>query len=663
MRYKIPKEIPVVFHNGSTYDYHFITKELVKEFEGNFECLGKNTEKYITFSVPIRKRIENKDMEITYKVKFIDSFRFMATSLSKLVDNLTESIHNNKCLDCNSCLDYVRITKNEKLLLKCFKCDIYYKKKSNKDLIKKFKNKYSFCNNDLNKFILLLRKGVYPYEYMDSWEKFIETSLPIKEDFYSHLNMEYIEDIDYRHGNNVFNNFKLNNLGDYHDPYVQSDTLLLADVFENFRDMCINVYEHDPAQLLSLPGLAWQAYLKKTNIELELLTDYDMLLMLEEGIRGGICYSIQRYAKANNKYMKGINNNEESSYIQYLDANNLYGWAMSKKLPTNGFKWIDNNEINEDFIKNYNENDTKGYILEVDVEYPKRLHELHSDLPFLSEGMEVNKCKKLVCNLFNKKIYVAHINTLKQALNHGLKLEKIYRVIEFNQEAWLKPYIDMNTELRKEAKNDFEKYLFKLMNNSVFGKTMENIRKHRGIKLVATDKKRSKLVSEPNYHTINLISEDLSIIEMKKTKVKMNKPIYLGLSILEISKTLMHEFWYDYMKPKYANNVKLCYMDTDSFIINIKTNDFYKDISNDVENRSDTSNYEVNRPLPTGKNKKIISLMKDELGGKIITEFVTLRPKTYSFLTDDGKEDKKAKGTKKYVIKNKIKFNVYTETQ
>ena len=216
----------------------------------------------------------------------------------------------------------------------------------------------------------------------------------------------------------------------------------------------------------------------------------------------------------------------------------------------------------------------------------------------------------------------------------------------------------MNTELRKAAKNDFEKDLFKLMNNSVFGKTMENIRKHRDIKLVTTDKKRSKLVSEPNYHTINLISEDLSIIEMKKTKVKMNKPIYLGLSILEISKTLMYEFWYDYMKPKYNDNVKLCYMDTDSFIINIKTNDFYEDIASDVENRFDTSNYEVNRPLPTGKNKKVIGLMKDQLGEKLITKFVTLRPKTYSFVTD-GKEDKKAKGKKKCIIKKMIKFNDY----
>ena len=304
-----------------------------------FKCLGENTEKYITFSVPIKKEIKNKNkiIETTYKIKFIDSFRFMPTSLSKLVDNLSEGLNNNRCVDCKSCLDYMK-TKNEKLTLRCFSCKKNYEKDFNKELIKRFANTYSFCSKDLNKFILLLRKGVYPYEYMDNWERFNETSLPNKESFYSSLNMENIDDIDYRHGNNVFK--KLKNLGEYHDLYVQSDTLLLADVFENFRNMCIKGYELDPAHVLSLPGLAWQACLKETIVKLELLTDYDMLLTVEEGIRGGICHAIHRHAKANNKYMKNNDKNKESSYIQYLDANNLYGWAMSQKLPVNGFKWI-----------------------------------------------------------------------------------------------------------------------------------------------------------------------------------------------------------------------------------------------------------------------------------------------------------------------------------
>ena len=253
MRYKIPKEIPLVFHNGSTYNYHFIIKELVKEFDGNFECLGENTEKYIPFSVPIKKKIENKNTEITYKIKFIDSYRFMPMPLSKLIDNLSEGNHNNKCAGCKSCLDYMRSTKNEKLILKCFKCETY-RKKINKELIKRFASTYECCNKDLNKIIPLLRKGVYPYEYMDNWERFNEMSLPSKKYFYSNLNMENIDDIDYRHGNNIFKRFELKNLGEYHDLYFQSDTLLLADVFENFRNKCLEVFELDPPHFLSLAG-------------------------------------------------------------------------------------------------------------------------------------------------------------------------------------------------------------------------------------------------------------------------------------------------------------------------------------------------------------------------------------------------------------------------
>ena len=275
-----------------------------------------------------------------------------------------------------------------------------------------------------------------------------------------------------------------------------------------------------------------------------------MLLTFEDGTRGRMCNAMHRYAKANNKYMKNYNKNVESSYLQYQDANNLYGWSMSKKLPLGEFELINPEDYTEDIIKKYDENDDYGAILEVDVDYPKHLHKLHSDLPFLPERMKINKVDKLICNVQNKRNYVVHITALKQALDHGLIFKKVHRVIKFKQEAWLKPYIDMNTKLRKEAKNDFEKDFFKLMNNSVFGKTMENVRNHRDIKLVTSDKRRSILASEPNYHSSKRISKDLMIMEMKKVEVKMNKPKYLSQTILDISKTLIYEFWYEYIKPK-----------------------------------------------------------------------------------------------------------------
>ena len=273
--------------------------------------------------------------------------------------------------------------------------------------------------------------------------------------------------------------------------------------------------------------------------------------------------------------------------------------------------------------------------------------------------MKINKCTKPACNLNDKKNYPVQKLSLKQVLNHGFKLTKVHRVIEFRQEYWLKPYIDMKTELR----NDFEKDFSKLMNNSVFSKTMENPRNHRDIRVVATDKRRSMLASEPNYYSTKYISKDLLIMEMRKTEVTMNKPIYVGQAILDISKTLMYEFWYDYIKYKHGDTARLCYTDTDSFVMYIKTEDFYKDIAGDVERWFDTSTYDKKnkRPLSIGKNKKVIGKFKDELGGKIMTEFCALRAKAYEYKLDDDTEMKRAKGMKKCIVKREITFNNYAD--
>ena len=246
-----------------------------------------------------------------------------------------------------------------------------------------------------------------------------------------------------------------------------------------------------------------------------------MLLTIEDGIRGGMCQSVPRYAKAHNKYIKNYNKSIELSYLMYLVANSLYGWAVSKKLPINGFKWKnDLSKFKESFRKNYNEDSDVEYFLEVHVRYPKQLWSSHKDLTFLPERKRLEKVEKPVCSIEDKEQYVIHIRTLKQALNQGLVLQDVHRLIKYNQEAWLKPYIDMNTKLRTEAKNEFKKEFFKLMNNSGFGKTMQNVRKQRDTKLVTTDERRSKLVSKPNYHTTKQFSENLLAIEMKKTKIK-----------------------------------------------------------------------------------------------------------------------------------------------
>ena len=568
--------------------------------------------KYISFTknTEVASYIDKGEPKpIYHKIRFIDSFKFMAASLDTLVNNLPEDAFNN--------------------LKKYYTGD---------------------------KPSLVKRKGVYPYEYMDSLERFKETKLPPKEVFYSKLNNEDISDEDYAHAQKVWEVFEMEHLQDYHNLYNETDVLLLADVFENFRNICIKNYKLDPAHYFTAPSLSWDACLKMSDVKLELLTYVDMLLMVEKGIRGGVSVISNRYGKANNKYMGNkFNPSEPSKYIQYLDANNLYGAAMSMKLPTSGFKWMNKYELN--LWEKY------PCILEVDLEYPKELHDLHNDYPLAPEKIMMCKTKveKLIPNLRGKEKYVIHYKNLKQYLDLGLKLTCIHRGIKFEESEWLKTYIDINTKLRAKAKNNFEKDFFKLMNNSVFGKTMENIRNRVNIKLVNDSDKAKKLTAKPNFKHLNIFCEELIAVHMKKTSLIFNKPVYLGMCILDLSKTIMYEFHYNYIKKKYGDKTKLLFTDTDSLMYEIKTEDFYKDISEDVKNRFDTSDYPPNHPsgIPTGCNKKVLGVFKDEAAGRIIEEFVGLRAKLYSYKMFKGKESKKCKGVKKSVVKKSITHEDY----
>ena len=326
---------------------------------------------------------------------------------------------------------------------------------------------------------------------------------------------------------------------------------------------------------------------------------------------------------------------------------------MSKPLPTHGFKWMKVSELETWELH--------LCILEVELEYPTSLHDLHSDYPLAPEQIEVNKIDKLIPNLWNKKKYILHYENLKQYLSLGLKLNHIFRRRKFEESQWLKKYIALNTDLRTVAKNEFEKDFFKLMKNSVFGKTMENIRNRVDIKLVNDKKQAEKLSAKPNFNHCNIFSKDLVAIHMKKTKLVFNKPVYLGMCILDLSKTLMYDFHYNYIKRKYGDKAKLLFTDTDSLMYEIQTDDFYKDISEDVKYRFDTSNYPPNHPsgIPSGFNKKVLGMFKDEAGGKVIDEFVGLRAKLYSYKMFEGEENKKCKGVKKSVVKKSIAHEDY----
>ena len=618
--------LPVIFHNLQGYDAHLFIKQL-SGLKGELNCIPSTEEKYVSFSKKIKvdeykSRKTGEMVSLNFEIRFIDSFKFLQTSLANLVGNLQPD-------------------------------DFQNTKEIMKDNIE-----------------LLVRKGVYPYDYVSSLEKLTETQLPTKEQFYSRLNDEDISDEDYQHAQNVWNTFKCQTIRDYHDLYLKSDVLLLADVFENFRRTCLKHYKLDPAHYYTSPGLAWDACLKETGQQLELLCDYDMLMMIERGIRGGMTHIAKRYSEANNKYMKDYDPDKPSKYIQYLDANNLYGWAMSQSLPTNGFKWISNltkekvMEILEKTNSSMNDMGKTGYIFEVDLEYPKELWKSHNDYPLAPEKMKVGGVEKLISHFKPHKKYVIHYRNLRQCLELGLKITAVHRGISFNQSSWMEPYIRKNTELRKTAANSFEKDFFKLLNNSVFGKTIENIRKRQNVFLVDNREKASKLSCRPNFERATIFDRNLLAIHLKKTEVYFNKPVYVGQAILDLSKLLMFDFHYNFIQKKYTyKKAKLLFTDTDSLMYELKTDDFYADISADIKARFDTSDFPQGHEsgILTGVNKKVIGKFKDEVAGRQITHFVGLRPKMYSFKIEDSNTTKKLKGIKKNVIKKKIEFEDYVE--
>ena len=595
------------------YDGHLIIQNAEKlSNKKKIDVIAQNSEKFINIGFD------------SLSVK--DSFSFITASLEKLVsitkyDNTDEKERSKWVLRDNWQSNFRYSSTND--IIKTEKC-----------------------------LDLRTEKGVYPYDYMNAFDKFNDEQLPSKEQFYSRLTEEGITNDDYTKAKQIWKHFDIKNMGEYHDLYLKTDVLLLTDVFENFRDMCLSYYGLDPVYYYTLPNFAFDAMLKLTGIEIDLVYNQEMYEMIEAGLRGGMTQTTCKKVEANNKYMgSDYDKNKASSYINYLDANNLYGLSMIQKLPYRSLKWDD--KITEDDIINY-DNGRTGYILEVDLEYPKELHDLHNDYPLAPEVMNVKsnmlsekqveiyklingskepkdeKTKKLILNLNDKSKYVVHIRTLQFFLKRGLKLKKIHRAIKFEQKEILKPYIEFNTEKQKNARNDFEKDIFKLLNNAVFGKTMEDKRKHLDFEIVSDERRFMKCVNNPSFKHSHIINENLVGVEKRKPKLKLDKPIFIGMSILDLSKQHMYKFYYDVMKPKYGDNIRMVYTDTDSFVFHTRTDDIYQDLQ-EINDEMDFSGYDKNHKCYDATNKKVLGKFKDECEGKFMTGFIGLRPKCYAF--------------------------------
>lgn len=602
LNYKQPNFLNCYFHALESYDSHIIIQQLGKD-TNRIDVIPSTEEKFISFSKYFG----------TFKVKFLDTYKFLSSSLEELANNLAED---------------------------------------------KF--------NDIEKFYspaeatLLKQKQYFPYSYVDSMERLEEEKLPPINCFYNNLTEKNISIENYNHALNVWNQFKIKNIKNYSELYLCIDVLLLSCVFENFRNVSIKNYMIDPAWYYTLPSYAFDVALLKTQVKLDLITDYDMHLMLEKGIRGGLAQCSLRHMKAENKYLNP-NHEGESKFIMYFDSNNLYGLSMSSILPKSHFRWVDETQFNSENILLLEDDAPSGYIFEIDIHYPTHLHSCHDAFPLLPEKLVAPESNniKLLATLHDKFKYIIHYRHLKMALQKGMVLKKIHRALKFDQSPWLAPYITLNTNLRKSATNSFDKDLFKLMNNSFYGKTLENVRLHMNFKLVSCPKRLQKLVAKPTFINTIIYNENLVGVHLLKNEIVQNKPIYIGFTVLELAKIHMYSFHYDVIVAKYGHNAALAYMDTDSLVYLLKTNDIYDDLNN-ISQYFDFSNYPSSHKCFSEVNKKELGFFKDEMGGEPISEFVGLRSKMYSFKVGQ-EQTKRLKGIKKSALDNKITFNDYLE--
>ena len=618
--------IPVILHNLRGYDSHLIMSSLGKVGYGKLTCLANNLQKYISFSCGT--------------LRFIDSAQFLASSLATLVENLAKGGVDN------------------------------------------FPNLSYHCDTQAQ-INMLMRKGIYPYDYIDSAERFKETCLPPIASFDNRLNGESISAEDYHFAQEVWRLFDLKNLGDYHDLYMTCDVLLLADVFEDFRNRCMRFYGLDPAHYYTSAGYSWDSMLKKTQVELELINDIDMHLFVEQGMRGGVSMITTKFAEANNIHMSTYDPEKPSSFLLSLDMNNLYGFCMMEALPQSDFTWLSTLEIADFDVNDIPDDGDVGYFLEVDLSYGAELHAMHSALPMAPERMVVTDqmlsphsrqlkenlqlkfkpCSKLVPNLQDKEKYVVHYRNLKYYIAQGMVVTKIHRVIQFSQAPWLRPYIDFNTDQRKKATNEVDKNLYKLMNNSIYGKSCENVKRRMNVELVNSPRRMRKLLAKPSFYTFKIFHEKLAAVHLRTVKVVLNKPSYVGFSVLDLSKLHMYKFHYDYMLGKYdVANLKLLFTDTDSLTYQIFTEDVYRDMAQD-NCMFDTSNYPPDHPLFSLARAQQVGLMKDELASKIGVSFCGLRSKMYSLLYAQPSgtlcEKNVAKGVCRSAIKRKLRHELY----